>query len=125
MVTQLEIARQVGLDVSSVNKILNQVKGPVFRKETIKEVMSLARGLGYNFDRKNRHYWQRRAERFEELLRKIMPTDKISESVAQQMGAHFPVAIEIHEALYPEAAKKERRAAAAAEAAKVAQARAV
>ena len=29
-VTQLEIARRVGLDVSSVNKILNRRPGPVF-----------------------------------------------------------------------------------------------
>ena len=35
MVTQVEIAHRVGLDVSSVNKILNRRSGPVFRKETI------------------------------------------------------------------------------------------
>ncbi len=36
MVTQVEIARRVGLDVSSVNKILNRRTGPVFRKATIR-----------------------------------------------------------------------------------------
>ncbi len=51
MVTQVEIARRVGLDVSSVNKILNRRPGPVFRKETIKKVFKVARELGYDFGR--------------------------------------------------------------------------
>jgi transcriptional regulator with XRE-family HTH domain len=51
MVTQVEIARRVGLDVSSVNKILNQRKGPVFRKETVRKVFKVARELGYDFGR--------------------------------------------------------------------------
>jgi transcriptional regulator with XRE-family HTH domain len=51
MVTQVEIARRVGLDVSSVNKILNKRQGPVFRKETIKKVFKIARELGYDFGR--------------------------------------------------------------------------
>jgi transcriptional regulator with XRE-family HTH domain len=51
MVTQVEIARRVGLDVSSVNKILNRRQGPVFRKETIRKVFRAARDLGYDFGR--------------------------------------------------------------------------
>lgn len=51
MVTQVEIARRVGLDVSSVNKILNRRQGPVFRKETIKRVFKVAKDLGYDFGR--------------------------------------------------------------------------
>ena len=51
MVTQGEIARRLGLDVSSVNKILNKRPGPVFRKETIKKVFRTARDLGYDFGR--------------------------------------------------------------------------
>lgn len=51
MVTQLEIARRVSLDVSSVNKILNKRQGPVFRKETVKKVFKIARDLGYDFGR--------------------------------------------------------------------------
>jgi transcriptional regulator with XRE-family HTH domain len=51
MVTQVEIARRVGLDVSSVNKILNRRQGPVFRKETIRKVFKVARELGYDFTR--------------------------------------------------------------------------
>lgn len=51
MITQVEIARRVGLDVSSVNKIINRRAGPVFRKETIKKVFKVARDLGYDFGR--------------------------------------------------------------------------
>jgi hypothetical protein len=51
MVTQVEIARRVGLDVSSVNKILNRRKGPVFKKETIKQVFKVAKDLGFDFGR--------------------------------------------------------------------------
>src|SRR5215510_10411156 len=51
MITQVEIARRVGLDVSSVNKILNKRQGPVFRKETIRKVFKIARDLGYDFTR--------------------------------------------------------------------------
>jgi transcriptional regulator with XRE-family HTH domain len=50
-VTQLEIAKRVGLDVSSVNKILNRRKGPVFKKETVRQVFKIARELGYDFSR--------------------------------------------------------------------------
>jgi hypothetical protein len=51
MVTQVEIARRVGLDVSSVNKILNRRKGPTFKKETIKQVFKVAKDLGFDFGR--------------------------------------------------------------------------
>jgi transcriptional regulator with XRE-family HTH domain len=51
MITQVEIARRVGLDVSSVNKILNRRPGPVFRKDTIKKVFKVAKELGYDFGR--------------------------------------------------------------------------
>jgi c-di-GMP-binding flagellar brake protein YcgR len=51
MVTQVEIAHRVGLDVSSVNKILNRRSGPVFRKETIKKVFKIAKDMGYDFGR--------------------------------------------------------------------------
>jgi transcriptional regulator with XRE-family HTH domain len=55
-VTQLDIARRVGLDVSSVNKILNRRPGPVFRKDTIKQVFKIARELGYDFGRLKYHH---------------------------------------------------------------------
>ena len=50
-VTQVQIARRVDLDVSSVNKVLNKRPGAVFRKETIQKVFKVARQLGYDFGR--------------------------------------------------------------------------
>jgi transcriptional regulator with XRE-family HTH domain len=55
-VTQLDIAKQVGLDVSSVNKILNRRPGPVFKRETIKQVFKVARTLGYDFGKLKYHH---------------------------------------------------------------------
>ena len=45
--TQVEVARAVGLDVSSVNKILNEIPGPVFAKSTIRRVKQVARRMGF------------------------------------------------------------------------------
>jgi transcriptional regulator with XRE-family HTH domain len=56
MVTQVEIARTLGVDISTVNKILNRTPGYKFRKETIKRVYSMAKALGYNVHAlKHRH----------------------------------------------------------------------
>lgn len=63
MVTQIEIARRVGLDVSSVNKILNRRAGPVFRKDTIKKVFKVARELGYDFGRLKYQHRRRHARK--------------------------------------------------------------
>ncbi len=49
--TQVEIARRVGLDVSTVNKILNRRQGPVFKKTTIQKVFKVAKKLGYSLER--------------------------------------------------------------------------
>jgi DNA-binding LacI/PurR family transcriptional regulator len=46
-VTQSDIAAATGLDVSSVNKILNEVEGPMFRESTKREVFRVARRLGW------------------------------------------------------------------------------
>ena len=51
MVTQVELARTLGLDVSTVNKILNRRPGFRFRKETIRQVFHMAKRLGYDFNR--------------------------------------------------------------------------
>ncbi len=50
-VTQTDVAKRVGMDVSSVNKILNRKPGAIFRKETIDHVFKTAKEMGYNFDR--------------------------------------------------------------------------
>jgi transcriptional regulator with XRE-family HTH domain len=59
MVTQSEIARRVGLDVSSVNKILNRRRGPIFREKTIKKVFRIAQDIGYDFGRLKYHHRRR------------------------------------------------------------------
>lgn len=46
-VTQQYIANVLGLDVSSVNKILNGKRGHTFRGTTIQAVKSTARRFGY------------------------------------------------------------------------------
>ncbi len=56
MVTQSEIAREIGLDVSSVNKILNRRSGPVFRNDTVKKVFQVAQELGYDLSRLKHHH---------------------------------------------------------------------
>ena len=48
---QADIARRVGLDVSSVNKILNRRPGPVFKKATVARVFRVAKQLGYSLER--------------------------------------------------------------------------
>lgn len=50
MATQVDIARELGLDVSTCNKILNRVSGSKFRSETIKRVFLTAKKLGYRTD---------------------------------------------------------------------------
>ena len=52
--TQVEIARRVGLDVSSVNKILNRRRGSAFKEATVKKVFRAATQLGYSLERLKR-----------------------------------------------------------------------
>lgn len=55
-VTQIQIARKLGLDVSSVNKILHGVPGLKWRPETVKAVFDAAEKLGYDMEKvKFRH----------------------------------------------------------------------
>lgn len=48
-VTQVDVARRAGLDVSSANKILNGDVGPKFSDKTRDRVLRIARKLGYRF----------------------------------------------------------------------------
>lgn len=52
--TQGDIAKRVGMDVSTVNKILNKRAGPVFRKSTIRKVFRTAKRMGYHFKNPSR-----------------------------------------------------------------------
>lgn len=63
MATQKDIARRVGLDISSVNKILNRRKGHLFRKETVRKVLKAARELGYDFSRLKHEHRRRHPRR--------------------------------------------------------------
>lgn len=49
--TQADVARLIGVDVSTVNKILNRKPGPKFRKSTIHNVYKAARAVGYDVSR--------------------------------------------------------------------------
>lgn len=61
MVTQVQIAELCRLDVSSVNKVLNGVPGPVFKRSTIRRVFATAKRMG----------WKPRARDKWPLLRRI------------------------------------------------------
>lgn len=62
MVTQAEVARDAGVDLSTVNRILNRRSAHAFREQTVRKVLSAARRLGFRFGRL-RHFHRRRVER--------------------------------------------------------------
>jgi len=72
MVTQVDIAKRVGLDVSSCNKILNQVVGPVFKKETIALVLRTAKEMGYNLRRETKHSLRRENALLKRALKDVV-----------------------------------------------------
>lgn len=72
MVTQLEIAKRVGLDVSSVNKILNEVPGPVFAKETKKHVFAVAKEMRYPLNRETRYSLRRENEALKRAVAELI-----------------------------------------------------
>ena len=60
--TQRDIARRLGLDVSTVNKILRNAPGPAFSKDASHKVWEMAETLGYDLERL-RHQHHRGYER--------------------------------------------------------------
>lgn len=66
--TQTEIARACGLDVSSVNKILNETPGPSFMPETKRKVFQVARKLGYERRYPTRHWYAARVRLLEQAI---------------------------------------------------------
>jgi len=52
--TQADVARLIGVDVSTVNKILNRKPGPKFKKSTIHNVFKAARTVGYDYPNRAR-----------------------------------------------------------------------
>ena len=63
MVTQREIARRVGLDVSTVSKILTRRAGTSFCPATVDRVFQTARALRYDLSN-IKHFHRRQHERF-------------------------------------------------------------
>lgn len=84
MVTQVELARALNLDVSTVNKILNRKPGMKFRPETIEKVMRLAQKNRYDFSRiKFRH--RRRHER-KAVDRRVKVTIRLADGTMFDQG---------------------------------------
>lgn len=77
--TQLEIARRVGLDVSSVNKILGQKRGPKFHEDTITKVFETAKAVGYDFSKPSK-------SRLVAFMREILPDGMSDQTIAQIRG---------------------------------------
>ena len=71
MTTQRDIADCLGLDISSVSKILRRVRSASFNKDTIRRVFETAESLGYDRNRikfGHRRRTPRRAVHLEVLL---------------------------------------------------------
>jgi DNA-binding LacI/PurR family transcriptional regulator len=92
MVTQVEIAKHVGIDVSSVNKIINKSPGK-FKKETIAAVFKAAKKFKYNFRRSSKANLRR-------ILMQLFPKDSAPVEIALARGVTVPTAVEILLTLY-------------------------
>lgn len=92
--TQKAIAERVGIDVSSVNKILNRMPGPVFAKETIERVERVAKRMG----------WEERASKGwkASLIAELFPRDWTAEQTARARGLSLERVKEIRATLYDE-----------------------
>jgi transcriptional regulator with XRE-family HTH domain len=86
-VTQGDIADIVGIDVSSVNKILNRTGG-VFRKDTIAKVFRVAERLGYDQTRPTK-------VALLAVLREIAPESEPAASLARRLNVSVSKAEEI------------------------------
>ena len=73
--TQVDIARAIGIDVSSVNKILNRRKGPKFKAETVSRVFLVAKQMGYDFKKPSKGALLA-------LMREVLPSDLTDKSIA-------------------------------------------
>lgn len=71
----MDIAAAVGLDVSSVNKILNRRRGPKFKEATVKAVFAAARKMRYDFAKPSKGA-------LVEFMRAVLPEELSDESLA-------------------------------------------
>jgi transcriptional regulator with XRE-family HTH domain len=99
-ITQKDIARIVGLDVSSVNKILNRRQGPKFKKETISQVFKVAKRFKYDFGRDTKGSLAGRVELLEKALKEIVPSILTIEEIAARTNLSVEKAREIRELAY-------------------------
>lgn len=70
--TQADVARLIGVDVSTVNKILNQKPGPKFKKSTIHSVFKAARTVGYDRRRARKGQLEREANEYRKALQQLI-----------------------------------------------------
>lgn len=71
--TQADVARLIGVDVSTVNKILNRKSGPKFRKSTVHSVFKAARQIGYDYaTRARKGRLERERSDFQKALKELI-----------------------------------------------------
>jgi len=56
MVKKIEIAKELGLHVATISRILNEVPDYRASKETVQKVFKTARDMGYDFEKQKRFY---------------------------------------------------------------------
>ena len=91
--TQVQIAQELGIDVSSVNKILNHRIGPVFRKETIQRVFRKAKELNYKPSVASKGMLR-------STLEGLFPMDVSSADLAIERGTSLVEVVRIKQMLY-------------------------
>lgn len=72
-VTQAEVAKKVGLDVSTVNKILNRVPGPSFAEATVKRVFKAAREMGWRLKWTGKYQLKDLVQQLSGALKEALP----------------------------------------------------
>ena len=93
-VTQVEIAKRLGLDVSTVNKILNTVAGPKFKKATIARVLATAKRMGYESGKATRTALLGE-------LRDLFPPDSAEDDLAKLRGVSLERVQQIKQLVWP------------------------
>ncbi len=91
--TQVDIARELNIDVSTVNKILNHARGPVFTKETIRRVLRKAKELDYKPSSSSKGQMR-------STLETLFPLDGDMARLAEQRGVTMSEVNRIRKMLY-------------------------
>jgi len=94
-VTQVEIAKACGLDVSSANKILNKSRRGTFSHNTIKRVFAKAKELGYKQSSASKGTMRR-------TLEELFPSSQTNISLAVLRGLPPSEIVRIKKMLYGE-----------------------